>query len=86
MFREYLLQTRISDILNVSVDQKTWLSICFKTRGRAFETLSRVFETLCRDFEGLRENQKHGQEFERLGRVFGKLGCVLCPCCPNQPR
>ena len=57
------LQTRFSKILNVSIEQKTRPSICFKTWGQAFETLSqafealsRAFETLCRAFGGLGEN------------------------------
>ena len=71
------LQTRLSKTLDVSIDQKAWSSICFKTCGgafeklsRAFKTLSRAFQTIGRAFEGLRENQKLGQEFEKLGRVF----------------
>ena len=39
------LQTKISKILNVTVDQ-----ICFKARGRVFQTLKRVSETLDRGF------------------------------------
>ena len=54
----------------MSVDQKTRLSICFKTCGQAFEMLSQAFETLGQVFEGLREKQKPGQVFEKLGQVF----------------
>ena len=63
MYEGCFLQTRLLKILNVSVDQKTWPSICFKTcgrafemRSRAFETLGQAFETLSQPFEGLREN------------------------------
>ena len=49
-------QTRLSKILNVSVNQKIRPSICFKTCGRAFETLGRDIETLNRALEVLREN------------------------------
>ena len=45
--------TRLSKILNVSVNQKTRSNICFKTCSRAFETISRAFETLGRDIETL---------------------------------
>ena len=65
--RMLFLQARLSEILNVSIDQKTLLSISFKTCGRAFETPSRAFETLDQIFEGLREKQKLGREFEKLG-------------------
>ena len=58
-----LFTDQIIKTLNVSVNQKTRSSICFKTCGRAFERLSRAFEEL-------RENQKLGREFEQLGRVF----------------
>ena len=44
-----LFTDQIFKILNVFIDQKTRLSIYFKTRGRAFETISQAFE-------GLREN------------------------------
>ena len=54
----------LSKILNVSGDQKTRPSICFKTCSLAFETLSRPFETLGRAFETL------GRAFETLDRVF----------------
>ena len=43
------LQTRLSETLNVSVDQKARPKICFKTSGRAFKLLDRAFE-------GLKEN------------------------------
>ena len=76
------LQTRLSKTINVSVDQKTRPSICFKTCARAFETLGRALKTLGRALEDLRENQKLGREFKNLDRVFEKLG----PCCPNQSR
>ena len=63
MYEGSFLQTRFLKILNVSVDEKIWPSICFRTRGRAFETLrraleilGRAFETLDRAFEGLSEN------------------------------
>ena len=63
MCEGWFLQTRLSKIVNVSVDQKTQPSICFKKCRRAFEKLSRAFETLGRafqtlgqGFEGLREN------------------------------
>ena len=46
-------------ILNVSFDQKTLLSIYFKTYSWFFEIL-----------EDLRENLKLSEEFEKLGRVF----------------
>ena len=47
------LQTRLSQILNVSAYQKIRPSICFRTSCQAFETLSRVFETLDWVFEKL---------------------------------
>ena len=40
------LQTRLSNTLNVSVDQETQSSIYFKTCNQAFEMLSRAFEIL----------------------------------------
>ena len=40
----------------MSVDQKTQLSICFKTCGQAFETLSRAFKTLYQALGDIREN------------------------------
>ena len=43
MYEGYFLQIRLSKTLDVSVDQKTRPSICFKTCSRAFETLSRAF-------------------------------------------
>ena len=55
MYKGYFLQTRLSKILNVSIDQKTRASICFKTCGRAIETLTRAFE-------GLREKTKSWAE------------------------
>ena len=57
MYKGCFLQTRFLKILNVFVDQKTRLSICFKTRGRAFETLTRAFKII-------------GRAFETLGRAF----------------
>ena len=56
MYEGCFLQTRLSKVLNASVDQKTRSGICFKTFGRAFETLGRAYETLSRAFEGLRAN------------------------------
>ena len=56
------LQTRLSKILNVSVDQKTRPSICFKTRGQTFETLSRAFEIL-------EKTNSSDESFKKLGRV-----------------
>ena len=56
MYEGCFLQTRLSKTYNISIDQKTRPSICFKRYGGAIETLSRTFETLGRDFEGLREN------------------------------
>ena len=53
--------------LNVSIDQKTQPSICFKTHGQVFQTLSQAFQTLERDFEALRENQKLDTKFEKFG-------------------
>ena len=77
MYEGWFLQTKLSKSLYVSVYQKTWPRIFFKTLSRAFETLnrafktlSRAFETLGRVFEGLRENYKLGQEFGKLGRMF----------------
>ena len=62
------LQTRLSNTLNVSVDQKTQPSIRFKTCGWAFETLRRAFktldwafETLDRAFEDLRETKSSSE-------------------------
>ena len=63
MYEGCFLQARFSKIINVSIDQKTWPRICFKTQGRAFQTLRRAFETL-------RENQKFSREFENLNRMF----------------
>ena len=57
MYKGCFLQTRFLKILNVFVDQKTRLSICFKTRDRAFETLTRAFKII-------------GRAFETLGRAF----------------
>ena len=48
MYEGCFLPARLSNTLNVSVDQKTWPRICFQTCGRAFETLSQTFETLGR--------------------------------------
>ena len=56
MYEGCSFQPRLSKILNVSIYQNTWPSICFKKYGRTFETLSRGFETLGRPFEGIREN------------------------------
>ena len=63
MYEDCFLQNRLSETLNVFVDQKTRSSICFKTCGRdveavsrAFETLDRAFKTLGRALEGLRDN------------------------------
>ena len=53
MYEGCFLQTRLSKTLNVSIDQNTRPSICFKTFGQAFERLSRAFDTLGRAFEGL---------------------------------
>ena len=50
-----------------SLRQKTWLSICFKTRGRFFEALARWA------FEALKENQTFVWEFEKFSQVFKKL-------------
>ena len=55
--KAFILQTRLSKVLNVSVDQKTRMRICFKTWSRSFEMLSRAFETL-------------GWAFETLGRGY----------------
>ena len=60
MYGDGFLQTRLSKIRNVFVDQKTRPSICFKTCSRAFETLSRAFDILDRAFEEL------GRAFEGL--------------------
>ena len=60
MFEGCFLQTRFLKIFNVSVDQKTRPTTCFKTRGRAGE--------------GLTENQKLGQKVEKIDRVSGMLG------------
>ena len=49
------LQTRLSRVLKVTVDQKTRPRICFKTSGRTFLTLIRALETPDQAFEGLRE-------------------------------
>ena len=62
MYEVCFLQTRLSKILNVSVDQKTRPSICFKTRGQAFETLSRAFEIL-------EKTNSSDESFKKLGRV-----------------
>ena len=56
MYECSFLQTRLLKIPNVSVDQKTGLSIYFEKRGRAFETLSQAFETLYQTLEGVRES------------------------------
>ena len=48
---EGFLQTMLSKTLNVSVDQKTRPSICFKTCGRSFAKLSWAFETVGQDFK-----------------------------------
>ena len=61
MYEVCFLQTRLSKILNVSVDQKTRPSIC-KTRGQAFETLSRAFEIL-------EKTNSSDESFKKLGRV-----------------
>ena len=77
MYEGCFFTDQIIKTLNVSVDQKTRPSICFKTCGvaferlsRAFETLSRAFETFGRVFQGLRENQKLGRGFRKLCRMF----------------
>ena len=62
MYEVCFLQTRLSKILNVSVDQKTRPSICFKTRSQAFETLSRAFEIL-------EKTNSSDESFKKLGRV-----------------
>ena len=51
---ESFFQTRLSKALNVSVDQKTRLSIFFKICSGDFETLRRAFQTLALDFEDLK--------------------------------
>ena len=57
----------------MSINQKTQVSICFKTHGQAFQTLSQAFQTLNqafqtldRAFEVLKENHKLGRKFEKF--------------------
>ena len=65
----------------MSVDQKTRLSICFKTCGQAFEMLSQAFETLGQVFEGLREKQKPGQVFVITRRMLSQSATVIFSAC-----
>ena len=51
----------------MSIDQKTRLSICFKTCGQSFEKASQNFETLGRAFV------TPGWDFEILGQAFEGL-------------
>ena len=55
MYEGCFLQTRLSRVLKVTVDQKTRPSICLKTSGRSFLTLIQALETPDQVFEGLRE-------------------------------
>ena len=67
-FSTFNFNTQIHfQFLNVSIDQKTQPSICFKTQGQvfqtlnqAFQTLSQAFQTLDGAFEALRETEKFG--------------------------
>ena len=70
MYESCFLQTRLPKTLNVSVDQKTRMSFCFKTCALAFETLSQAFETLGRAFKTLGWASDDLRENQKLGRVF----------------
>ena len=43
MYEGSFLQTRLLEVLNVSIDQKNWPRIYFKTCGLAFETSAELF-------------------------------------------
>ena len=63
MYESSFLQTALSKLLNVPVNQKVRPSICFKTCSELFEILSQTFESFGLAFEtlnwglkGLKEN------------------------------
>lgn len=64
--------------LNVSIDQKTWPSICFKTHGQAFQTLSWVFQILNRDFEASKKKiERLAQSLKNLAECLKSLDTYL---------
>ena len=67
MYEGCFRQTRISKILNVSINWKTQLGISCKTCDRDFEMISQAFETLSQAFE------IPDWDFETLSQAFDGL-------------
>ena len=78
-FSTFNFNTQIHfQFLNVSVDQKTQPSICFKIHGRAFQTLNQAFQTLDQAFEALREMKSLAESLKNLTECFKSLATSLC--------
>ena len=60
-------------LFKLPFDQKTSLSVCFKTRGRAIQTLSRTVQALRENWKLRQEFEKPDQVLEKLSRVFKRL-------------
>ena len=72
MYEGSFLQTRLLEVLNVSIDQKNWPRIYFKTCGLAFETSAELFK---RSAVPLRVYEKTKSSAESLKSSAACLHC-----------